>query len=66
MNPVALREILKEIKDRHSLGDYVGIMESDSAYSFTYYFDKNLKEFATGADVLITHWMPLPKGPEEK
>jgi hypothetical protein len=24
MNPVALREILKEIKDRHSLGDYGG------------------------------------------
>ena len=44
----------------------IGIMESDSAYSFTYYFDKNLKEFAKGADVLITHWMPLPKGPEEK
>jgi Protein of unknown function (DUF551). len=24
MNPVALREILKEIKDRHQLGDYGG------------------------------------------
>ena len=44
----------------------IGIMESDESCLFIYYFDTNLKEFAPGADVLITHWMPIPKGPEEK
>ena len=44
----------------------IGIMESDESCLFIYYFDANLKEFAPGADVLITYWMPIPKGPEEK
>lgn len=39
-------------------------MESASACFSIGYFDANLKEFAPGADVLITHWMPIPKGPE--
>ena len=42
----------------------IGIMESASACFSIGYFDANLKEFAPGADVLITHWMPIPKGPE--
>ena len=44
----------------------IGVMESDESCFYIGYFDANLKEFAPGADVLITHWMPIPKGPEEK
>lgn len=107
MNPVALSEILKEIKDRHSLGDYGGkspydvetlefcllelesqiprwipkkerLPEKEGIYLVYEPWDYGVNAlwFVLGMDGLpnsttkkawenVSHWHPLPKGPEE-
>lgn len=103
MNPLALKEIIKEIKNRHQLGDYGGksphnvetlefcLLELESRLPRWIPVEERLPERWVGvigyskeygilhnvwnkdgqwydeADVLtdITHWQPLPKGPEE-
>ena len=43
----------------------IGAIESAIPYAESYYFDKERRGFEPDADLCITHWQPLPKGPEE-
>lgn len=43
----------------------IGAIESMIPYADVYYFDKERQDFEPDADLCISHWQPLPKGPEE-